>query len=61
VLNVYVEPGWRRRGVARLLMQHVLGYVRAQGIARCTLHPSAEGKPLYESLGFAPTREMRLR
>lgn len=61
VLNVYVERAWRRRGVARLLMQRVLAYVREHGIVRCTLHPSAEGKPLYESLGFTPTSEMRLR
>ncbi len=61
VLNVFVERAWRRRGVARLLMRHVLDWVREHGIARCTLHPSAEGKPLYESLGFAPTSEMRLK
>ena len=61
VLNVFVERPWRRRGVARLLMGRVLAYVRERDIARCTLHPSAEGKPLYESLGFAPTAEMRLR
>jgi GNAT superfamily N-acetyltransferase len=60
VLNVFVERQWRRRGVARLLMGHVLAYVRDHGIARCTLHPSAEGKALYESLGFTPTSELRL-
>ncbi len=61
VLNVFVERQWRRRGVGRLLMGHVLAYVRDHGITRCTLHPSAEGKPLYESLGFTPTTELRLR
>jgi len=61
VLNVFVERAWRRRGVARLLMGRVLAYVREHGIARCTLHPSVEGKPLYESLGFTPTTELRLR
>jgi len=61
VLNVFVERAWRRRGVARLLMGRVLSYVREHGIARCTLHPSVEGKPLYESLGFTPTTELRLR
>ncbi len=61
VLNVFVERAFRRRGVARLLMGHVLAYVREHGITRCTLHPSAEGKPLYESLGFTPTTELRLK
>jgi GNAT superfamily N-acetyltransferase len=61
VMNVFVERQWRRRGVARLLMRHVLAYVRDHGIMRCTLHASADGKPLYESLGFTPTTELRLR
>ncbi len=60
VLNVYVEREWRRRGVARLLMEHVLAETRRRGLARVTLHPSDEGRALYEQLGFAPTREMRL-
>ena len=61
VLNVFVERPWRRRGVARLLMRRVLDCVRERGITRCTLHPSAEGTPLYESLGFAQSTEMRLK
>jgi GNAT superfamily N-acetyltransferase len=61
VLNVFVERAWRRRGVAELLMRHVLAYARERGLRTVTLHPSAEGKPLYEKLGFAPTNEMRLR
>ena len=61
VLNVFVERAWRRRGVAVLLMGHVLAYAREHGLHTVTLHASAEGKPLYEKLGFAPTNEMRLR
>jgi GNAT superfamily N-acetyltransferase len=61
VLNVYVERAWRRRGVARLLMEHVLAETRRRGLTRVTLHSSEEGKPLYERLGFGPTNELRLR
>jgi GNAT superfamily N-acetyltransferase len=61
VLNVYVERAWRRRGVASLLMQHVLADARDRGIATVSLHASADGRPLYERLGFAPTNELRLR
>jgi GNAT superfamily N-acetyltransferase len=61
VLNVFVERAWRRRGVAALLMGHVLAGARERGLKTVTLHASAEGKPLYEQLGFAPTNEMRLR
>jgi GNAT superfamily N-acetyltransferase len=59
VLNVYTEPAWRRRGVAELLMRHLLEWSRARGLVRVVLHASAAGRPLYEKLGFVPTNEMR--
>jgi GNAT superfamily N-acetyltransferase len=59
VLNVYVDPEWRRRGVARRLMQELLEWTRANRVARVVLHASREGRPLYESLGFVATNEMR--
>jgi GNAT superfamily N-acetyltransferase len=60
IANVYTEPAWRRRGLAALLMRHILDFTRANGIHRVLLHASKEGRPLYESLGFVPTSEMRL-
>jgi ribosomal protein S18 acetylase RimI-like enzyme len=60
VLNVYVEPAWRRRGVAEALMRALLDDLAARGIRRIVLHASADGRRLYERLGFAPTNEMRL-
>lgn len=59
VLNVYTEPEHRRRGLARQLMQTILAWCEARGVARVTLHASADGRALYESLGFAQTNEMR--
>jgi GNAT superfamily N-acetyltransferase len=59
VLNVYTEPGWRRRGVARALMEQVIAWAREQGVGRLVLHASPEGRALYEQLGFEPTNEMR--
>jgi GNAT superfamily N-acetyltransferase len=60
IVNVYTEPAWRRRGLAALVMRHILDFTRASGIHRVLLHASKEGQPLYESLGFVPTSEMRL-
>jgi ribosomal protein S18 acetylase RimI-like enzyme len=60
ILNVYVEPGWRRRGVAEALMRAVLDALAERGIRRVVLHASADGRRLYERLGFVPTNEMRL-
>lgn len=59
VLNVFTERPWRRKGIARLLMQHVLDWASAAEIDRLVLHASSEGRGLYERLGFVPTGEMR--
>lgn len=60
VLNVYVEPEWRRRGVANALMRVVLDGLANRGIRRVVLHASQDGRHLYERLGFEQTNEMRL-
>jgi GNAT superfamily N-acetyltransferase len=61
ILNVYTYPTHRRQGVARELMQVMIGWCREQGFAYVSLHASADGKPLYEALGFEPNNEMRLK
>jgi GNAT superfamily N-acetyltransferase len=58
VLNVYVEPQFRRQGAARALMETLLRWCRGQHIPRIVLHPTPVGQPLYESLGFKPRGEM---
>ena len=60
ILNVYVEPAWRRRGVGEALMRAALDALARRGIRRIVLHASEDGRRLYERLGFAPTNEMRL-
>ena len=59
VLNMYVDRQWRRRGLARQLMNEIIGWARTAGIVRLVLHASDEGRPLYASMGFVPTPEMR--
>lgn len=60
LLNVYTEPAFRRRGLARQLVQVALDHCRERGITIATLHASDEGRPLYESMGFKQTNEMRI-
>ena len=60
VLNIYVEPAWRRRGVAERLVRTLLAALAERGIRRIVLHASDEGRRLYERLGFVATSEMRL-
>lgn len=60
VLNVYVEPSSRRRGVAEALMRQLLRALADRGVQRIVLHASPDGRRLYERLGFVQTNEMRL-
>jgi GNAT superfamily N-acetyltransferase len=59
VVNVYTEPEWRGRGIARALMRTLMDWAINQGADRIVLHASDQGRPLYTSLGFDSTNEMR--
>jgi len=59
ILNVFTEPAWRHQGVARLLVQRIIDWTRAERLDRLVLHSSEAGRALYERLGFVGTSEMR--
>lgn len=59
--SLYVEPSFRHRGIGRRLTQTIIGCCREQGFGWLYLHASEQGRPLYESLGFEPSGEMRLK
>lgn len=61
IVNMYTERDYRRRGLARRLMEEMIAWCRAQRMTTVYLHASDEGRALYDSLGFTPTNEMRLR
>jgi ribosomal protein S18 acetylase RimI-like enzyme len=58
ILNVFVEPEYRGRGLARALMDICLTEARSRGIRVVALHASDAGRPLYEKLGFYAANEM---
>jgi GNAT superfamily N-acetyltransferase len=58
-VNVYTEPEWRGRGIARALMNVLMKWAAGQGTDRLVLHASDAGRPLYLTLGFEATNEMR--
>lgn len=60
ILNVYVEPAHRRRGLARAATLACLDECRKRDIRIATLHAADAARSLYERLGFALTNEMRL-
>jgi GNAT superfamily N-acetyltransferase len=60
ILNVYTRPDSRRMGHARRLMDVALAWCRLNSVSTVILHASQAGRPLYESMGFQPTSEMRV-
>jgi GNAT superfamily N-acetyltransferase len=61
LLNFYVDPEFRGRGLAYKLLTTAVEDARRRGIKVVSLHASKFGKPLYERNGFEPTNEMILR
>ena len=60
LLNVYVHPAQRGRGLARTLTEEAIAQTRRRNIRILSLHASEFGRPVYEKLGFTATNEMRL-
>jgi GNAT superfamily N-acetyltransferase len=60
IVNVYTEREFRRKGIARELMKAVMDWCERNEVGTVVLHASAEGRALYERLGFEGTNEMRL-
>jgi ribosomal protein S18 acetylase RimI-like enzyme len=58
LLNVYVEPEYRKRGLAHELVERCMAEARRHGIRVVTLHSSQAGRPIYERFGFHATNEM---
>jgi GNAT superfamily N-acetyltransferase len=52
VYNVYTEPGHRRRGLGRLVMETIHTFCREAGIAFVALNASQDGLPMYEAMGY---------
>jgi GNAT superfamily N-acetyltransferase len=61
ILNIYVEPAYRRQGIARSIIDELVAWCHQSGFQAVALHASEQGRSLYEALGFQGTNEMRLR
>jgi len=52
IVNMYVDPQGRRRGIGRALLDAVVASAPALGLRGFFLHATAQGRPLYEEAGF---------
>jgi len=61
ILNIYTKPAWRRKGIARAIMETILNEFRSCGFTTVSLRATPDGQPLYEQLGFEVINQMRLQ
>ena len=61
IMNMYVRPDYRRRGIATHMLDLLVADARSRGVDCITLEATDMGRPLYEKYGFAPMKhEMEL-
>ncbi len=63
LINMYVTPAHRRRGIGRELLGACRRVADELGLRRLLLYATDDGRPLYERAGFAPnpsSMELRL-
>jgi len=60
IAGVYVLPEYRQRGLGLAVTKATVDWLRTIGCRRIRLHAADRARPMYESLGFAPSNEMIL-
>lgn len=62
IMNMFVRPEFRRRGIAKQLLDLLISEAKVRGISAILLESTDMGRPLYESYGFAAMNdEMELQ
>ena len=52
IMNMYVRPAYRRRGIATAMLDLLVADARRHGAGRIGLEATNMGRPLYEKYGF---------
>ena len=55
ITSVFVEPDYRRQGIASEMLRRIVARAQAYGCVNIMLTATDMGKPLYEKLGFIQT------
>ena len=57
IMNMYVRPEYRRRGIAIRTLDMLVSDARERGVELISLEATDMGKPLYERYGFVRMRD----
>ena len=57
LMNVYTRREYRRQGIARKMLELLIEETWEKGATEISLDATAEGRPLYESMGFTDSAE----
>ena len=57
LMNVYTRNEYRRRGIARKMVELLIEESRKAGATEISLDATESGRPLYESMGFVDSTE----
>ena len=60
LMNFYVSPAVRGRGLAKKMVEIAVAECRKRNVQVAVLHASKMGRPVYASLGWQPGSEMML-
>lgn len=55
ITSVFVEPDYRRQGIASEMLRRIVARAQSYGCVNIMLTATDMGKPLYEKLGFIQT------
>lgn len=61
ITDVGVRPEWRRRGIARRLVEAAQLWVREHGVSRIEIqvaHGNAEGQAFWRAMGYGPLMDV---
>lgn len=57
LMNVYTRREYRRRGIARKMVELLIRETWKKGVTEISLDATESGRPLYESMGFTDSSE----
>lgn len=58
--NVYIQEGHRGQGLGRQMLEQIVDWCRQERLELILVWPSAEGRSLYQRLGFISSREAQI-